>query len=140
MNQLVADTQKVIYVAGRADYVLYQGLEERDQEISQWIRTRCNVCLAEFPTRTVLVMDGGLPRKVQSKMALQDNLEVSFVSGIDGKPWHEQYMGDLGYVISNNPMTNKSPQYYNYSMQLGSSTALYAQEVDEVGLKQTILL
>lgn len=140
MNLLISQTQKVIYLAGRSDYVLYHDLEEKDKDIGDWIRTRPNVLMADFESRSVLVMDGGLPRNVENRMVLQDNLEVSFISGVDGKPWHQWYTGGLGYVISNNPMTSKKPQYYNHSMQLGCTSALYAQEVDEVGLKQTILL
>jgi hypothetical protein len=140
MNKLVEETGKVIYVTGRSDYILYSNLEEKDKDIAQWIRTRCNILIADFPGRTVLVMDGGLPRGIKGRAALQDNLEISFVSGIDGKPWHEWYDGRLGYIISNNPMTSKFPQYYNCSMQLGHSSSLYAQEVGELGLQRTILL
>lgn len=140
MNLLISQTQKVIYLAGRSDYVLYHDLEAKDKDISDWIRTRPNLLMADFESRSVLVMDGGLSKNIENRMQLQDNLEASFISGIEGKPWHNWYAGGLGYVISNNPMTSKKPQYYNYSMQLGCTSALYAQEVDEVGLKQTILL
>ena len=89
-------------------------------------------------------MDGGIPSDVIGSRQLLNNLEASFVNQIDNKPWHLSYNGTLGYVVANNPLTNKAPQYYNYSMQLGNlpgeESCVYAQEVDEIGLKRNILL
>ena len=89
-----------------------------------------------------MVMDGGIPPAVQSKKQLLDNLELSFVSTIDGKPWHQSYNGRFGYVISNNMMTDDLPQYHTYSMQIGckDNERVYAQEVDDIGLKRLFLI
>ena len=142
MNQYLT-TGKVIYNAGRLDYLLLTRLEESETFLQQWIRSRPNVVLAEYPSRSVFVVDGGIPEKIIGRTELGDNLEVSFVSNIKNKPWHQSYNGRLGYVISNNPLTLGRPQYYNYSMQLGNQYehgSIYAQEVWERGLKRTILL
>jgi hypothetical protein len=76
---------------------------------------------------------------------LLDNLETSFVSLINGQIWHNLYGGGYGYIISNNPLTQQSPKFYNFSMQMGniyngSETKVYAQEIDQFGLKDTISL
>jgi predicted phosphodiesterase len=141
INQL-ASTNKVIYVAGRNDLTLLSKTD--DQEIIEWIRGCYNMVVVKFPSRTVLVMDGGVPQGTRSLEQLIESIEISFVSQINNKPWHHSYNGGLGYVISNNPLSDKSPEYYNYSMQLGnlysSQATVYAQEMDEVGLKKTILI
>lgn len=130
--------KNIIYIAGRQDLLLLRQID--DLEITEWISKCCNVVIADFASRTVIVTDGGIPSTVKTRSDLFNNLELSFVSQIDDKPWHHSYNGGLGYVISNNPLTTKSPQYFNYSMQLGNQTSIYAQEVDGMGLKQTILL
>jgi hypothetical protein len=140
--QKLMDHHKVIYLAGRSDYLLLETLD--DVLISNWIRMRPNIALVAFPNRTVLITDGGLPSTVKNSKDLNNNLEVSFISKIKEKPWHQSYNGGLGYVVSNNPLTSEYPQYYSYSMQLGNSygpeSKVYAQEINEMGLKQTILL
>lgn len=142
MDQYLA-TGKVIYNAGRQDYLLFAKLEESEAILKRWIRSRPNVVLAEYHSRSIFIVDGGIPEKIVGRSELGDNLEVSFISNIRNKPWHQSYNGRLGYVISNNPLTLGRPQYYNYSMQLGNQCedgSLYAQEVWERGLKRTILL
>ncbi len=140
--QSFLDNNKTIYLAGRADLMLLQKLE--DTEISNWIRHRPNMAIIKYPTRVALVMDGGIPSGTKSNNDLIDNMEVSFISQINEKPWHISYNGGLGYVISNNPLTNHFPDYYSYSMQLGNSYSpngfVFAQEIDEIGLKKTISL
>lgn len=136
-------TGKVIYNAGRSDYLFLTHLSVSETFLQQWIRSRPNVVLAEYHSRSIFIIDGGIPEKIIGRTELGDNLEVSFVSNIKNKPWHQSYNGRLGYVISNNPLTLEQPQYYNYSMQLGNQYEaghIYAQEVWERGLKRTILL
>jgi hypothetical protein len=138
--QLIKQLSKCIYVAGRNDLLLMT--QTQNFEIVDWVRACYNVVVADFPDRTALVMDGGIPPEVQTRSQLVDNLELSFVSYLDNKPWQLSYNGGLGYVISNNPFTKNPPHYFNYSMQLGSleTDKVYAQEVDGIGLKATILL
>lgn len=134
--------KKVIYINGRSDLLLLNKTE--DKNITRWIYNNCNVVIASFDSRNVVITDGGIPNDIKGMYELTDNLEVSFVSFFDDKPWHNSYNGGLGYVIANNPLTNKPPEYYNYSMQMGNlyepNAAVYAQEVDEIGLKNCILL
>jgi hypothetical protein len=141
MKQFI-DTYKSIYIAGRTDYLFAN--KTKNKEIYDWINSCSNIGIFEFPTRFVLVMDGGIPNNIYVRSQLYDNLEVSFVSKIDNKPWHEIYDGSVGYVISNNPLTSGPPQYYNHSMRLGnfynSNAPIYAQEADEIGLKRIILI
>lgn len=136
-------TGKVIYNTGRADYLFLTHLSESETFLQRWIRERPNVVLAEYHSRSIFIVDGGIPEKIIGRTELGDNLEVSFISNTKNKPWHQFYNGRLGYVISNNPLTLERPQYYNYSMQLGNQYEhgnIYAQEVWEHGLKHTILL
>jgi hypothetical protein len=141
MRQFIS-MHNAIYIAGRTDYLFAN--KTKDKEMSGWIFSCPNVGIFEFPTRFLLVMDGGIPNNIQSRNQLYDNLEASFVSKIDDLPWHELYNGCVGYVIANNPLTTGIPQYYSHSMRLGnfynSSSKIYAQEADEIGLKQIILI
>ena len=130
--------KKIVYINGRNDLLLLEKTDDKD--ITQWIRNNCNVVIAIFDSRNVVVTDGGIPNDIKGMYELMDNLEISFISQINNKPWHDSYNGGLGYVITNNPLTNKPPQYYNYSMQIGNLNQVYAQEVDEIGLKNCILL
>jgi hypothetical protein len=125
--------QRSVYVAGRYD------LQCQDPEVASWIEQCPNVVIADFPSRSVVIVDGGIPINTNRKDVI-NNWEVSFASYIEGRPWHQFYDGGLGYVISNSPLNDK-PQHFNYSMQLGSkSNTTYAQEVDEIGLKRLIQL
>jgi len=133
---------KTIYLSGRFDLSLLLNID--NTEISNWILRNSNVAIIKFPKYNAIVTDGGIPPNINDIKKLYNNIETSFISNIDNKSWHESYNGGLGYVISNNPLTNDFPKYYNYSMQLGNNYGLesnvYAQEIDEVGLKKTILL
>lgn len=137
-----AVNKKIIYIVGRNELQLLNKID--DQEILTWIHSHCNIVIANFDSRTVIVTDGGLPQNLKGMYELMDNLEVSFISQVGDKPWHVNYNGGLGYVISNNPLNDSPPQYYNYSMRLGClydpNAPVYAQEVDEIGLKNSILL
>ncbi len=142
--QSLIDKNKIIYLAGRTDYTILKSLTKDNKNIVEWINNKPNIAIINFPNYTVLIVDGGIPITIKSISDLKENIEVSFISQINEIPWHLSYNGGLGYVISNNPLTNNCPKYYNYSMQLGSSyseeSSVYAQEMDEIGLKQTILL
>lgn len=138
MKELLITTN-IIYCIGRKD--LLTSLTA-DNKISEWISNRPNIVVVNFQNRNVLIMDGGIPYGVKSPSELLDNLEISFVSQIEGVSWHSFYWGEWGYVISNNPLTDKKPQYYRYSLQLGNHKKgqIYAHEVNEKGLGQIICL
>lgn len=138
MNELMK-SGKIIYNIGKQDLLLLSNLEFNDP-VSQWIRACPNIVFADYISRSVIIVDGGIPNTIKTRNDLLNNLEISFVSQINKNPWHKSYGGGLGYIISNNPLTSKSPQFYNYSMQLGTESDVYAQEVNDMGLKQTILL
>jgi hypothetical protein len=140
-------TNKVIYNLGSYDLKLLGILLESGEhkDIQNWILTKPNVVRLQFKNQsTIIVVNGGLPKKVLTQRMLEDNLEVSFVSRVDGKPWQNYYAGQLGYIISNYPLTVEKPTFYSYSMQLGTkyndNMNIYAQEADQYGLKETILL
>jgi hypothetical protein len=130
------------YVVGRQDYLMLT--KTADVEIERWVKESYNVLLADFSSRGVVVVDGGIHNNINVRADLSNNLEVSFTSNLDDKPWHQYYNGRVGYIISNNPLTNRHPKYYQHSMQLGNISgpdhAVYAVEVDDIGLKKTIVL
>lgn len=139
INKLISNKQ-TIYLAGRTDYITLNNIQE--ESIEKWIVAQPNVAVVNFSSRSVIILDGGIPNTIKSQRDLANNLEISFISKIENKPWHQCYDGGLGYVISNNPVAAVRPRYYKHSMQLGTTTlpdsSLYAQEVDEIGLKKTI--
>lgn len=133
---------KVFYNLGNYDLQLLRLLEENDASplIKKWLQQHSNVIIINFNSQQSLIITcGGLTPKMNKKDLL-NNWETSFVSN----PWHKLYGGGYGYVISNNPLTETSPQFYNFSAQIGNvyneKTQVYAQEVGPLGLKKTILL
>lgn len=143
MNKLIS-TGKIIYVLGNEDYMLFSDLTIKCPEnIAKWYIQCPNVVMIEFiNSLRVIVTCGGVTPKM-NKDKLMDNLETSFVSKINDKPWHELYNGNYGYIISNNPLSENPPEFYNYSMRLGTpkeSEIVFAQEADQFGMKETILL
>jgi hypothetical protein len=136
MQALIAK-KRAIYVIGRSDYLFLR--DYPDHAISQWIRQLPNAVLAEFPSRNVVIIDGGIPKNLTKKQLLAHNLEVSFISNVQ---WHQTYNGSLGYVITNNPLTDQYPTYYHHSLQLGNikDSSIYAQEIDDIGLKKIFTL
>ena len=130
---------QIIYCAGRND-LLELTSSTLGEEIMQWIKIRPTIIIVDFENRPVIIVDGGILNTIKQRIELLDNIELSFVSYIEDKPWHQLYGGKFGYVISNNPITNKPPQYYPNSLQLGHQEYVYAQEVDSKGLKRLICL
>jgi len=139
-------TGKVIYNLGAYDLklsnILYQNNDHID--IQQWIISNPNVINIDFAnSSSVLIISGGLTPNINNKKLLTDNIEVSFVSKINGKPWQVYYNGMLGYVISNNPLGNK-PMFYSNAAQIGiqykHKCDVYAQEINKFGLKNIIKL
>lgn len=137
---------KVIYNNGSYDYQFHKNLLENQMniDIQKWIQLNSNVVIIGFDNQTtVIVTAGGITSKM-NKTDLIDNLETTFVSEIDGVSWHKMYGGAHGYIISNNPLTKKKPQFYNFSAQIGNlyeeNCNVFAQEVTRQGLGQTILL
>lgn len=112
-------------------------------KIREWINNKSNVIIIEFVNKTsLIILNGGILPSF-SRNDLLDNLEPTFVSYFNNDSWHKSYGGAYGYVISNHPLTEEKPEFYNYSMQLGTSYncgKVYAQEVDQYGMKETILL
>lgn len=130
------------YIVGRSDYLMLT--KTSDLQIESWVKGSYNVAILDFASRSIVVVDGGIPNGIQKRSDLYDNMEVSFTSRIDEKSWHESYNGRVGFVISNNPLAGKSPQIYSHSMQLGNAFVedgpVYAIEVDDISLKKTIVL
>lgn len=113
-------------------------------KVKEWISSKSNVVIIEYKNQTSLIILGGGLTPTIGKKDLQENLEVSFISNFNNEIWHKSYGGAYGYIISNNPLTDQPPAFYNYSMQIGNyfsqNNKVYAQEVDQYGLKETILL
>lgn len=141
-------TKKVIYNLGNYDLKLLSFLLENNSnhDLIKWILSKSNLISIKFEKGTsALIINGGvLPENININ-SLENNIEISFLSYINDEPWHNFYNGRFGYIISNNPLNNDKPIFYNYSMQLGTkydqnNTKIYAQEIDGFGLKETILL
>lgn len=143
MNEYL-QSKKVFYNLGNYDLELLKSLEESNKfpQIAKWLQQQSNVIIINSQ-QSLIVTCGGLTPQMNKK-DLFNNWETSFVSNINNMPWHKSYGGSYGYVISNNPLTNGPPQFYNFSAQIGNAynenTQVYAQEVERLGLKKTILL
>ncbi len=110
--------------------------------MGEWLSSRPNVFILEFAngTRTI-ILNGGISPKMGRRDDLLNNLEVSFISHFNSKPWHQSYGGKLGYVISNLPtLVQEEPKFHPFSCQMGHTQNVFAQEVLPEGLGQTILL
>jgi hypothetical protein len=116
-----------------------------DSEIVDWVWSKPNVIIIMFvKQQTTTIVTGGGINPSMNYHTLSDNLETSFISKINGVSWHQLYGGMSGYIISNNPLTFQEPQFHKFSAQIGNAygheTQVYAQELDGLGLKKTILL
>lgn len=135
-------SEKIIYNVGNYDLQFLNRTEK--ENIKEWIMSKPNTILISFENQSSMIITCGGISPTMKRTDLYDNLEISFISLIQNKPWHNLYGGGYGYIISNNPLTLSPPQFYNYSAQIGNSygpeTQVYAQEADQYGLKKTILL
>jgi hypothetical protein len=136
---LLFQSKRVIYNNGNYDLMLL-----KDNNFCDWIKNNPNVVFVQYPQTTFIITNGGVSEGM-NRETLMDNLETSFISLVDGKSWHQFYGGGYGYIISNNPLTEDFPTFHHFSAQIGNKyqgaeTKVYAQEIDQFGLKQTILL
>lgn len=132
---------KVIYNLGDQDLILMKRLWESGEtpDILHWLKNRSNVVMIDFAiSQSTLIITGGGVTPKMVRAGLQVNLETSFVSYLGGRPWHELYGGGSGYIIANNPLTQNSPKFYNYSVQIGTTyspeTTVYAVEAHSRGM------
>lgn len=141
------NTGKVIYNLDCNDLLLAYNLyySKEYDDVLNWIWRQPNIVLVYWKrnqTATIITAGGVSPK--MNREYLLDDLETSFISKINGKNWHEIYGGMYGYIISNNPLTSKAPEFYKFSAQIGNklddNTEVYCQEVNGLGLKSTILL
>lgn len=132
--------RKVIYNISGDDYKLAKD----NSDIDSWLKGKPNATNLKFKRGTsTLVISGGITEQMKEMKDLHDNLELSFVNNINNKPWHTNYNGRFGYIISNNPLSIEEPKFFNYSAQIGiiyNKNKIYAQEVNEHGLGKTFLL
>lgn len=146
MSKLIR-TKKVIYNIDAHDLQCAKELYTKEgcSDIVDWIWSKPNVIIINFiKQQTTTIVTGGGLSPLMNQYTLTDNLETSFISKIHGLSWHQLYGGMAGYIISNNPLTFKAPQFHKFSAQIGnaygSKTQVYGQELDGLGLKNTILL
>lgn len=141
-NDKIFNNPKILYNLGRYDWIFAR--QYPDHTISKWIANKSNVIIIEFQNQSTTIITNGGVTPQMDRAKLMNNIETSFVSYINGIPWHKKYSGRYGYIISNNPLTFSEPQFYPFSMCLGNKygdeTQVYAQEVTPLGLEQTILL
>lgn len=146
MDELIR-TKKVIYNVDAHDLECANEyhINQKHYDIIDWIWSKPNVIIINFKKlQTTTIITGGGIAPLMNHHSLMDNLETSFISKINGISWHQLYGGMSGYIISNNPLTFKPPQFYKFSAQIGNEygaeTQVYAQEINGLGLKETILL
>jgi hypothetical protein len=133
--------KNIIYNLGDQDLILMKKLWESGEapDILRWLCDRNNVIMIDFAysQSTLIVTSGGITPKM-ARSGLQDNLEISFVNHLGGRPWHELYGGGCGYIIANNPLTQNRPIFYNHSIQIGTiyntQTTVYAVQAHSRGL------
>jgi hypothetical protein len=131
--------KKIYYLASDLDYVSMM----EDDFIKNWLLDKPNVAKIKFNSGVpVLIMSGGIPSQL-GRFGIESNLEISFVTNQGEVAWHHKYNGMAGYVISNNPLSDAPPEFFNYSARIGinyNKNKIYCQEIEEYGLKNTILL
>jgi hypothetical protein len=129
-------TQKIIYNIAGLDLKI--SLE--DERVMAWVALQNNVINLLFERgSSYFIIDGGINDDIIKKQDLNNNIEVSF---INNEKWHQEYGGDLGYIISNKPYYNK-PKFFNYSCSIGcelDKNKVIAQEVYENGLGKTLTI
>ena len=135
-----------IYVLGKEDLLLMNRirLSYDNHYVFQWFNSKNNVVIINLLGQSrIIVTNGG----VTPKMTLQDlcnNIETSFVSSINGLPWHKWYGGKYGYIISNNPLTQEKPKFWNFSLQLGNilqeRAMIYAAQINNYGIERIITI
>ena len=131
--------ERIIYVVGDMDYKVMLN----NEKVRDWIEDKPNVVKVTFKRGTnILITCGGVLPYMNAEN-ISNNIEVSFVNYINGKPWHLKYGGRLDYVISNNPVSSKDPEFFNYSARIGSeygeNVKIYGQVANGNGLQETIL-
>lgn len=136
VNEIIS--HKVIYISGRKDFESINSLNE--EFITSWVLSNPNVVFLHFKNGSkIIVMDGGIHPNMNLK-EIQNSVEISFVSKINGIPWHKYYNGRFGYIISNKPEEN-DVNYYGYSAQIGTeydSNKTFAVEANKFGIKNSI--
>jgi hypothetical protein len=137
---------KGIYNLGNQDLLLMKRLfsDRNANDILQWLESKSNVVMIDFDTQSRIIITGGGLTPEMSLNDLRDNIETSFVSQVGDKPWHQWYGGAYGYIVSNNPLTQAYPQFYNYSVQIGNSyqekTPVYAIQAGRHGIGRVFSL
>jgi hypothetical protein len=135
-------SKNIIYNMGNYDFNLL--IKDIPDKMRKWFDYKSNVVMVHFSGQTMLIVTGGGILPTMTKFSIMNNLETSFIANVEGKPWHQSYGGGYGYIISNNPLTDMPPVFYNFSAQIGNhystDVQVYAQEVDKYGLKKTILV
>lgn len=146
LDRMIA-TKKVVYNSCHMDILLINGmLNNLPNDIIEWLALRPTAVIVKFINQnSITIINGGITNKMKMEDVLDDT-EVVFVKDMfPNKTWHRDYNGRFGYIISNEPVTLEPPKFYNYSAQIGnlpfeSQTEVYGQEVDQFGLKDTIIL
>jgi predicted phosphodiesterase len=130
---------KILYNLGNYDLQLMNQIQDNIEykDIFQWLKSKSNIINFSVGQNKILIISGGVDNKM-TKDQLTNNIEASFISQINQKSWHLQYGGGLGYVISNNPLTQQPPQFHNFSAQIGntyqSGYITYALEITSNGV------
>lgn len=128
------------YVLGDGDLTFKTKNKFNSNNLNKWIDSQNLGINVMFRNHTSLtVVHGGIPLSAESWNDITSNMELAFVRNINNKPWHQNYNGKFGYVISAHP-TSDEVKHYNFSSSIDVKGQVLAQEFDENGLQRTILL
>ena len=132
---------KVIYQVNDQDLLLMNRLWQANEahDIQRWLYEKNNATIINFgKSQSYIIVTGGGVLPHMRRRDLWNNLETSFVSHWQGKPWHDSYGGGTGYIISNNPLSDRAPQFHNFSLQIGTNynpdATIYAVQADHRGI------
>ena len=145
MDDLI-ESGKVIYNLGDQDLLLLRRLDQnrKNPRIKNWLQNKSNVVIIKYLMQTQFIITNGGVLPTMRQKDLHHNFETTFISNIDGQPWHHKYGGSYGYIISNNPLTQEMPQYHNFSLQLGNTyhqkSSTYAARVGQYGVEHIFSL
>lgn len=133
-------SHSAFYVLGDGDLKFKNINKNNDNKINNWIDNQCLGINVTFPNSSMLtVVHGGIPPETKIWKDIISNIEIAFVKNVNNKPWHSSYDGKFGYVISAHPTSNEIKKY-DFSTSIDIQGQVLAQEYNENGFGQTILL
>lgn len=133
------------YVLGDKDLTYAQKTFSTHVDNREWLALQQGIIKFVFQNQTsALVLHGGILPRHTTWSELVNDMEVVFIANNPSvnKPWHKQYNGRFGYVLSAHGATNPGEvEMFNHSIALDTlayeSNKVAVQEFTENGLGET---